>query len=196
MAREDARTDGGDDGGDAEPLLSLPPELRSALKDPMGPIETDAETLLERVDGPLIAVGDVVTYHFLEADRQPDVAVVDGRTKRREVDEEIRETVTSGASLEVTNPPADVTAALVRALLDALAAEKPTTILVEGEEDLAVLPAIVAAPDGATVVYGQPDEGMVRVRVTEEIRAEIRSLLEEFDGDYDRFRQLLGESDE
>lgn len=196
MAREDARTDGGDDGGDAEPLLSLPPELRSALKDPMGPIETDAETLLERVDGPLIAVGDVVTYHFLEADRQPDVAVVDGRTKRREVDEEIRETVTSGASLEVTNPPADVTAALVRALLDALAAEKPTTILVEGEEDLAVLPAIVAAPDGATVVYGQPDEGMVRVRVTEEIRAEIRSLLEEFDGDHDRFRRLLGESGE
>lgn len=196
MAREDARTDGGDEGGDAEPLLSLPPELRSALKDPMGPIETDAETLLERVDGPLIAVGDVVTYHFLEADRQPDVAVVDGRTKRREVDEEIRETVTSGASLEVTNPPADVTAALVRALLDALAAEKPTTILVEGEEDLAVLPAIVAAPDGATVVYGQPDEGMVRVRVTEEIRAEIRSLLEEFDGDHDRFRRLLGESGE
>lgn len=196
MAREDARTDGGDDGGDAEPLLSLPPELRSALKDPMGPIETDAETLLERVDGPLIAVGDVVTYHFLEADRQPDVVVVDGRTKRREVDEEIRETVTSGASLEVTNPPADVTAALVRALLDALAAEKPTTILVEGEEDLAVLPAIVAAPDGATVVYGQPDEGMVRVCVTEEIRAEIRSLLEEFDGDHDRFRRLLGESGE
>ncbi len=63
-------------------------------------------------------------------------------------------------------------------------------MLVDGEEDLA-LPAIVAAPEGASVVYGQPDEGMVHVRVTAEAKAEMRTLLDRFDGDTERFWRLL-----
>ena len=38
-------------------------------------------------------------------------------------------------------------------------------IVVEGEEDLATLPAILYAPPGSVVVYGQPDEGSVLVKV-------------------------------
>ncbi|MFC6768143.1 DUF359 domain-containing protein, partial [Natrinema soli] len=45
-----------DDEHDPEPadeqLLVLPDELRRELKEPMGPIETDADRLLEAVDGP------------------------------------------------------------------------------------------------------------------------------------------------
>ncbi|WP_226004234.1 GTP-dependent dephospho-CoA kinase family protein [Natrinema salinisoli] len=172
-------------------LLVLPDDLRHELKEPMGPIETDARRLLEAVDGPLIAVGDVVTYHILQAGRQPDVALVDGRTKRSAVDEEIREAVTAGASIEVRNPPAELSAPVVRALRRALATDEPTTIMVDGEEDLVALPAIVAAPEGASVVYGQPDEGMVHVRVTDDHRTEMRALLERFEGDTERFWNLL-----
>ena len=172
-------------------LLVLPDDLRHELKEPMGPIETDADRLLEAVDGPLIAVGDVVTYHFLQAGRRPDVALVDGRTKRSAVDEEIREAVTEGASIEVRNPPAELGAPVVRALRRALSTDEPTTILVDGEEDLVALPAIVAAPEGASVVYGQPDEGMVHVKVADDHRAEMRDLLERFEGDTERFWELL-----
>ncbi|RZV11461.1 hypothetical protein BDK88_0340 [Natrinema hispanicum] len=178
-----------------EQLLVLPDDLRHELKEPLGPIETDAERLLEAVDGPIIAVGDVVTYHLLEAGRQPDVALVDGRTKREAVDAEIREAVTAGASLEVTNPPAELAAPVVRALRRALAADDPTTILVDGEEDLVALPAIVAAPEGASVVYGQPDEGMVHVTVTADLRDEMRDLLERFEGDTERFWALLEDAE-
>ncbi|TYL38621.1 DUF359 domain-containing protein [Natronococcus pandeyae] len=157
----------------------------------MGPIETDAEQLLETLEGPLIAVGDVVTYHFLQAGRLPDVALVDERTKRETVEEEIRETVTQRANVEATNPPAELTADVVRTLRDALERDEPTTILVDGEEDLVALPAIVVAPDGASVVYGQPDEGMVHVVVDDEVRAEVRALLERFEGDQERFWELL-----
>ncbi|WP_339105708.1 GTP-dependent dephospho-CoA kinase family protein [Haloterrigena salinisoli] len=174
-----------------EQLLVLPDELRHELKEPMGPIETDADRLLEDVDGPLIAVGDVVTYHFLQAGRPPDVALVDERTKRSAVDEEIRETVTEGTTVEVVNPPAEISQAVVEALLEGLARDEPTTILVEGEEDLVALPAIVAAPEGGSVVYGQPDEGMVHVKVTEEHRQDMRALLDRFEGDVDRFWELL-----
>ncbi|ELY68183.1 GTP-dependent dephospho-CoA kinase family protein [Natrinema versiforme] len=194
MTRDDDRDAA---SADDEQLLVLPDDLRHELKEPMGPIETDAERLLEAVDGPLIAVGDVVTYHLLEAGHQPDVALVDGRTKRSAVDEEIREVVTSGASIEVRNPPAELSAPVVRALQRALAADEPTTILVDGEEDLVALPAIVAAPEGASVVYGQPDEGMVHVKVADDHRTEMRALLERFEGDTERFWELLeGSSDE
>ncbi len=153
----------------------------------MGPIFTDAEALLEAASGPLITVGDVVTYHLLEAGRQPDVALVDGRTKREAVDREIERVVIDGRDsaqvLEVANPPAALTAALLEALGTALERPEPMTILVDGEEDLAVLPALVAAPSGASIVYGQPDVGMVHVVVDEDVRATARALLERFEGD-------------
>lgn len=189
------------DGG--EPLLTLPVELREELKEPMGPIETDADALLEEADGPLVAVGDVVTYHFLQAGRQPDVALVDGQTKRQAVDQEIERVVFAdqelgeqgggGRTLEVTNPPATLTESLLEALGTAFDRDEPTTILVDGEEDLAVLPALLAAPEGASVVYGQPDVGMVHVVVDSESRTAARTLVERFDGDPARALALLGE---
>ena len=33
--------------------------------------------------------------------------------------------------------------------------------MVDGEEDLAVIPLVIAAPDGAIVLYGQPHQGVV-----------------------------------
>ncbi|SER19200.1 GTP-dependent dephospho-CoA kinase family protein [Natrinema salaciae] len=191
MTRDDQNPANADD----EQLLLLPDDLRHELKEPLGPIETDASRLLEAVDGPLIAVGDVVTYHLLEAGHQPDVALVDGRTKREAVDDEIRDAVTSGASIEVRNPPAELSVPVIRALRRALSTDEPTTILVDGEEDLVALPAIVAAPEGASVVYGQPGEGMVHVEVTDDHRSEMRDLLERFEGDTERFWALL-EADE
>ena len=37
----------------------------------------------------------------------------------------------------------------------------PVTVLVDGEEDLAVIPLVMAATDGAIVLYGQPHQGVV-----------------------------------
>ena len=173
------------------PLVSLPEELRHELKEPIGPIETDATRVIEGAPGPIVAIGDVVTYHLRRAGRPPDVAVVDGKTKRSAVDKEIQREVTEDPTLDVVNPPAVLTEAMIRTLQTALEADEPTTILVEGEEDLVTLPAIVAASDGTTVVYGQPDEGMVVVEVDEAVRKEIRNLLAGFDGETDRLLELL-----
>ena len=167
-------------------LLSLPESLRSAFKEPFGPVETDANALLADVDGPLIAVGDIVTYHFLQAGREPDVAVVDEHTKRERVDDAVRDAVVD-PDVTVSNPAGALSNALVRALGDAVAAAEPTTVFVDGEEDLAVLPAVMVAPVGASVVYGQPDAGMVHVPVTEETKAEFRALIDRMDGDLDAF---------
>jgi hypothetical protein len=163
-------------------MLRLPEDLRGAFKEPLGPIFTDAEALLAEAGTPLVAVGDVVTYHLRLADCTPDVALVDGRTKREAVSGEIAR-VLGRPHVEVENQPGTLSDDLLTALRDALDADESTVVHVDGEEDLATVPAIVAAPDGASVVYGQPDEGMVHVAVDEETRATARELLTRMDGD-------------
>jgi uncharacterized protein (UPF0218 family) len=47
------------------------------------------------------------------------------------------------------------------------------------------------ATEGASVVYGQPGEGMVHVRVDSEVSERARGLLNRMDGDHERARELL-----
>jgi len=185
-------------------MLTLPDSLRDAFKEPLGPVTTDADELLaaaaetrgERVapDAPIIAVGDVVTYHLREAGRVPDVALIDGKTEREAVDEAIGSALAAADErrVAVDNPAASLSVELLEALGEALSAAEPVILEVTGEEDLAALPAILAAPDGASVVYGQPGEGMVRVAVTPESRAEARELFEALDGDIEAAYEALG----
>ena len=54
----------------------------------------------------------------------------------------------------------------------------PVRLSVNGEEDLLVLPVCIHAPDNAIVMYGQPNEGLVIVKITPEIRNKTQSLLD------------------
>lgn len=187
-------------------MLTLPDSLRDAFKDPMGPVTSDPERVIaaaaatredhDAPDAPLIAVGDIVTYHLGETGRTPDVALVDGRTEREAVRSGIADALATDEAgvrrVAVANPAGGLTADLLNALADALDDPDPVLIEVDGEEDLAALPAIVAAPDGSSVVYGQPGEGMVRVAVTPGTRAEARDLFEGLDGDVDGAYRALG----
>lgn len=173
-------------------VLELPDALRGDLKKPLGPIYTDAENLLAAATEPIVTVGDVVTYHLLEAGYVPTVAFVDERTKRQAVDEEIREGISGfGREVHVDNPPATLTVALLEHLRTGLDEGGTTLVRVEGEEDLAAVPAILAVPDGASVVYGQPDEGMGLVTADAESKAFVRGLMEKMHGDSEAAFDLL-----
>lgn len=175
-------------------LVELPASLRAELKAPAGPVYTDTAALLEAAGEPLVTVGDVVTSHVLEAGVTPRVAVVDGRTERTAVDDEITDRVTAAAvdhEVTVENPPATLTVALLTALCEALDREGSTLVTVDGEEDLATLPAVLAAPTGGGVVYGQPGEGMVLVAVDDATRERMRGLLSRMDGDTDRLFSVV-----
>jgi len=175
-------------------VLELQSALRDRLKEPFGPVSTDTASVLAVAGAPLVTVGDIVTYHVLEAGRVPDLALVDDRTKRATVDDEISEAVADDRFdriLTVENPPATLTAELLDAIVDGLG-DGTTLVRVDGEEDLAALPAIAAARDGASVLYGQPDEGVVHVTVEDEVRERVVSLLELMDGDSDRAFGMLG----
>ncbi|MFC5971918.1 GTP-dependent dephospho-CoA kinase family protein [Halomarina salina] len=173
-------------------MLQLPEALRTELKEPVGPLHTDPAELLTDAGRPLVAVGDVVTNHLLR-ETTPDVALVDGQTKRAELPADERvESEAFDSVVHVENPAATLSRDLLAALADALETDTSTLILVEGEEDLAAVPAIAVAPDGASVVYGQPDEGMVHVRVDGDTRAAMREFLAKMEGDRDGAADVLG----
>jgi len=164
-------------------VLELPEEVRQLLKRPLGQLFPNVAAAIERLrqlhPSRLIAVGDVVTADLLEAGLRPDVAVVDMKVMRLPVDEKTKRAVEAfeATVVRVKNQAGSITPELREALE---AAKPPLKIVVEGEEDLATLPAVLSAPLGSAVVYGQPGEGLVLVEVTEPKRREFEMLLKQF----------------
>jgi hypothetical protein len=159
-------------------VARLPETEREQFKAPLGPVFESADALLAAADEPIIAVGDVVLAHLGRADCAPTLSIVDGRTERGSVDQWVLdERPEAAVEVTVENPAGTITAELVTAIEDGLDRPESTRIVVTGEEDLAVLPAVLLAPRGATIVYGQPGEGMVATRVDEKTRGICRERL-------------------
>jgi len=171
-------------------VVHLPEDLRDDLKTPLGTIYTDVEALLEAAGVPVIAVGDVVTAHLENAGHRPDLAVIDERTERSPVNDDVRTAITP-PDRTVENPAATITGGMVTAMRSALERDSPTTLLVDGEEDLAALPAVILVPTDGSVVYGQPGEGMVLVSVDLAAKRRARSLLNQFEGEVQALLELL-----
>ena len=76
------------------------------------------------------------------------------------------------------NPAAEITSQSITVIKKAFTLQAPVRILVNGEEDLLVLPVCIHAPENAVVLYGQPNEGLVIVRITPEIRNKVQTLLD------------------
>ena len=166
--------------------LILPDELRSLLKDPLGKLcKGDGLECVEAMRSELLAakkvaaVGDMTAFYLLKAAIVPDLAVVDNKTKRMPVPDHVVESLDhdSYKTVEVKNPAATLTGELIDQIKAALNGFERVKIIVDGEEDLATLPAILYAPMGSAVVYGQPDEGSVLVKVTADKKKQIEDLM-------------------
>lgn len=167
-------------------MYRLPDNLRADLAKPLGPVLPDAEGSALAKRAPfVVAVGDVTTERLLAAGVVPRLVVIDHKTKRTTetaaADAAVATLVKRGAPVvRVANPAAVITEDLWNAVAAALAGAVGggcTVLEVDGEEDLAALPAVALAPKGALVCYGQPDQGMVVVTVDDAVRAKVRQFL-------------------
>lgn len=158
-------------------MLTLPEEHRQLFKEPFGELHREMEEILPLLaQATVYTVGDVVTHNYQKAGRIPAVAIVDGYTMRSPCN---KTPEISGECIRVKNPPGTLTKDLITAIRHAVM-HPPVTIVVEGEEDLAVIPMVIAAPVGSVVLYGQPHEGVVLRTVTPEAQVMARTLLERF----------------
>lgn len=182
-------------------------QLREFLKKPFGILLTGAKDDLSYAAKNIvrhnlwkeatlrIVVGDAATSSILHTGTIPDLSIVDFKIQRRKVYRSLKELgFHNGATIVVTrNHPGHVSHALfhaVRKALFPLSLKKNIEhriIRVLGEEDLAALPAILFAPLGSVMVYGQPPlangetkEGLVLVLVTEQAKKAVFDLLSQF----------------
>ncbi len=148
--------------------------MRSYLKEPLGVLleggpEEIAKQLGEilRCKKPKLfaSVGDISSGNIVEMGIQPDIIVIDHRVMRAEVEPM---SLCNRTAIRARNPPGTINIEAWRALEKAVRLKRSVTVIVEGEEDLLVLPLIELMPVGSLITYGQPQEGMVVVDVTEE----------------------------
>jgi GTP-dependent dephospho-CoA kinase len=127
----------------------------------------------------IVAVGDMTAYYLLEASIIPDLAIVDHKTKRMPAPSHVKRRLerNSFKTIEVKNPPATLNQELIDQIRESLAGNERVKIVVDGEEDLATLPAILYAPLGSAVIYGQPNEGSVLVKVAPEKKKHVMDLM-------------------
>ena len=161
----------------------LPENLRDELKRPIGHI-LDEKTLISylRKRDFIVSVGDMVTATILKYGVIPKIAIIDFRCKRRDCGEEIYNVLKDygNIKIKVKNPASVITEKLWNAVKKAyeICKEKTVCIIVDGEEDMASLIAILFAPSSGTVIYGLPNKGVILVDVTEREKDMVYKVLE------------------
>lgn len=177
----------------------IPAKLRLNLKKPLGLlISGNEQTIRKKVLNLLksgnfsliIAVGDEATTYLNKLGEQADVSVIDYHIQRKRVKYSLADfdfpqnflkAKYPEKIIKAANPPGFVTKGLVLAVFAGikkfLKDGRKRLIEVAGEEDLAGLPAILLAPLDSLILYGQPNQGIVAVKSTEEKKNKILELI-------------------
>ena len=162
--------------------MQLPDDLRDQLKNPLGNLVSDndpnKENIIKKIsaESVLITVGDRTTENMLRLGLKPQIQIIDGLEKRNQRIVPADDTVNT--NLSCRNPPGEITEESIQVIQKAFSCELPVRITVDGEEDLLVIPVCIHAPENSIVMYGQPNEGLVIVSITPEVRAKVQKILD------------------
>jgi len=165
-------------------ILLLTDKARRILKKPLGMLiqgdpDEVAKKIIKVIDKmkpiKIVTVGDYVTYNCIKHGIRPDVAIINGKTKRKEYSIDLDRFFDKKE--HVKNPPGTITWESYKSIKESLLKDGKVLIKVEGEEDLLGIPAITLAPYGSLIIYGQPDEGAVVVTVSKEEKNKILNIV-------------------
>jgi uncharacterized protein (UPF0218 family) len=161
-----------------ERAWAVPEALRPTLAEKYGPVYAGVEADRRiRALGVFATCGDRVTAHAIELGRPPLIGIVDYKTRRQEsVDPELFRPLGARRTLRVSNPPGLLTEQL-RNAVQRLVTEGGGLLVVDGEEDLGSLALVESLPNGSTVLYGIPGEGVSFVLVDPIAKEHVRHLL-------------------
>lgn len=158
-------------------------KIRVKLKQPLGelvvgnPDETMnylKRELAKKRPTKLFAIGDCITLNLIKFGIEADLYIVDNKIMRKKIQPISMEQI---KTIKVKNPPGTITPEAFEAVRKGINSSSVTRILVDGEEDLLTLPAIKFAPMGTLIIYGQPEVGIVMVKVTSTIQKEVEQIL-------------------
>ncbi|MHA1821642.1 MAG: DUF359 domain-containing protein [Promethearchaeota archaeon] len=158
----------------------------------------------------VFCVGDVVSDGFINSEFLFSITaayIVDGKTKRKEYNLPVSE----GALkvIDIKNPAGSINGSAVSKLYEVIkerdiepigsknegdkvkdnSEAERYLVMVEGEEDLLVIPLVLLGDNGDYIVYGQPPitdlneeipAGMVLLEINQELKGKIREILSKF----------------
>jgi uncharacterized protein (UPF0218 family) len=164
----------------------LPQKLRGLLSRPLGDLvagsQLDVGQVLRRntqdsKPPKVILVGDTVSRKAIEARIVPDLMIIDNLEKRS------RATPQDYAANRVIRAKnrAGMIEEGARVAVERAVRGEAELVEIEGEEDLLTLVAVLAAPAGSLVIYGQPNEGVVVVRVALDSKARAQMILDQME---------------
>ena len=151
-------------------MFKLDENLIGEFKKPLGKLYMDFEDAIPMIKEAnfLISVGDQTTKNLVDNDLIPHLGIIDHRIQRKDHNYDI---IRTENILEADNPAGTITENLWETIEQAISStlddSENRIIVVEVEEDLAVLPCLLVAPEDAVILYGQPNDGLVFVNVFE-----------------------------
>ncbi len=163
----------------------LPKDLRKKLSEPFGELISDLDEYLKKeelINRFIVTIGDVTTQKFVKNKITPKLSIVDLLVNRIKKFEKINDLgLSSKKIIKVDNPAGQITAKLTREIKKFFDKYNESLVIqINGEDDLAVIPAVLAAPLKCEIYYGQPGEGVVKIVVTEKIKEDIKDLISKF----------------
>ncbi|MBS7657965.1 MAG: DUF359 domain-containing protein [Candidatus Bathyarchaeia archaeon] len=155
--------------------------LRRKLKEPLGDLLTGPQKKINQqlkklvLTKPrkIICVGDAVSRRFTKLGLPVNIKIIDNKEMRKKAKPFIFKAETI---FKIKNPKGTIDLTAWQALKNALKKDD-VLIMVDGEEDLLVLPAIVSAPEGSLIFYGQPKKGIVSIRINKKKKNEAKEIL-------------------
>ena len=160
-------------------MYILKPEMAEELRDSNRKIYQESPDFLLNSEY-IITVGDICTIRIFEEIREPNLSIIDMKTKRTiSLDSRQKSKMDKIGQkiIKAKNQPGTISHELWDSIKNGLKSKLNTKIIVEGEEDLATLAAISMADLGAKVIYGMPDRGMVVVDVNHQEKKRANSFL-------------------
>ena len=161
--------------------MNLPENLRTELKTPLGRLVLENDSEQEEIiketykNSLVVTVGDATTDKLLKMGLVPFLQIVDGQEKR--VKRNIPESESIITNLDSQNPAGEISQDSVSIIKNAFELKPPIRLIVDGEEDLLVLPVCLYAPENFVVMYGQPNEGLVIVKINHEIKEKVQKIV-------------------
>lgn len=166
--------------------LKIPSSVVDQLQTPWGEVLKNDQDIAEHLKDSrfIFAVGDITTQLLFKLKISPTLSIIDFQTKRSKIDpKEFGEM--SLSNIKITNPPgaisSDAVVVLDGILNENIQEDTSTVVVVEGEEDLLALPLLLLAPIQSILCYGLRDQGLVAVRVTEEVKMRAAELVKKLE---------------
>ncbi len=167
--------------------LILPESLRPELRKPLGKVLISVKFIKLKKSPMVISVGDIITQKLLEVGIEPDLKIIDFRTRREKfsiLNSQFPMNFQFSILKKYENRPGTVNIStalkLNKLIRQAVFKKQKLWLVIAGEEDLLTLPAILFAPLGSMVFYGQHDRGAIKIKVDLEIKNKVKKLLEKF----------------